>query len=162
MALFVDITDLYYKLLKKFGSGKLDYGKYLEEAKKILDFSDPKIIAYGCQEGNEASSFIKYIQSLGCITKYKCPYVLKIGNRDIKRCNWLVGISVDIFKEIFENDDTNIIIGVSNPDIIPLVKYLKEKSVSVTIFACNIPASLQKLTTCIEITEDLLENKKDV
>lgn len=156
MALFVDITDLYYKLLKKFGSGKLDYSKYFEEV-RTLAASGPTI-AYGCQENNEASSFIKYLRSLSFITKYKRPYVLKIGDRDIKRCSWLVGIAVDVFQSV-ENGDNNIVLGISNPDIIPLVKYLKERGISVTIFACSIPASLQRLTTCVEITEDLLEGK---
>lgn len=153
--LFVDITDLYYKLLKKFGNGKLNYEKYLSS------FDPDTKIAYGCQEENEAAPFIRYLRSLGFLTKYKHPYTLKIGDRDIKRCNWLVGITIDVVKAV-ESGAGHIVIGTSNPDIIPLVKYLRAKSIKVTIFACNIPKSLEGLCTIIEITEDNLNETNKI
>jgi len=150
MVVLVDISDIYYKLLKKFGNGKLNYVEYLKACGE-----QSTAIAYGCQEGNEANSFIRYLRSLGFFTKYKRPYTLRIGDREIKRCNWLVAMAVDAIK----SNDRHIILGTSNPDIIPLVKYLTEADIKVTILACNIPKSLQKLAECIEITEDMLENE---
>lgn len=149
MAILVDITDIYYKLLKKFGNGKLNYAKYLEKCG-----SKDNAIAYGCQENGEANSFIRYLRSLEFFTKYKRPYTLRISGREIKRCNWLVGMAIDAIK----SNDHQIVLGTSNPDIIPLINYLKEAGIEVTVFACNIPKSLQRLCNCIEISEDMLEN----
>jgi glutaredoxin-related protein len=154
MAIFVDITDLYYKLLKKFGSGKLDYEKYLEQ---IPDQDKQNKYAYGCQENNEAAPFIKYLRSLGFITKYKHPYTLKIGDRNIKRCNWLVGVAVDALTEK-NNGEVNFYFGVSNPDIAPLVKCLKRNKCNVEIVACNIPESLKRITKFREVTQEILES----
>ncbi len=154
MAIFVDITDLYYKLLKKFGSGKLDYEKYLSQ---IPDHDKQNKYAYGCQENNEAAPFIKYLRSLGFITKYKHPYTLKIGARDIKRCNWLVGVAVDALTEM-NKGEVNFYFGVSNPDIIPLVKCLKRNKCNVEIVSCNIPESLKRITKFREVTQEILES----
>jgi uncharacterized LabA/DUF88 family protein len=143
-------------LVKKFGSGKLDYAKYL--ASIGADISTA--VAYGCQEGNEAGSFIKYLRSIGFTAKYKRPYTLKISGRDIKRCSWLVGMTVDVF-DVIINDNPHIVLGTSNPDIIPLIKSLIAKNISVTVISCNIPPSIQKLCNTIEITEDLLEKTSE-
>jgi uncharacterized LabA/DUF88 family protein len=154
MAIFVDITDLYYKLLKKYGSGKLDYEKYLGQ---IIEGDQPSKYAYGCQEDNEAAPFIKYLRSLGFITKYKHPYTLKIGYRNIKRCNWLVGVAVDALSEM-NKGEVNFYFGTSNPDIIPLVKALKDNGCYVEVRACNIPESLKKIAVCVELGPELLES----
>jgi uncharacterized LabA/DUF88 family protein len=159
-AVFVDITDIYYRLVKKFGSGKLDYAKYLA----IFGPNISTAVAYGCQEDNEAGPFIKYLRSIGFITRYKRPYTLKISGRDIKRCSWLVGMAVDVFS-CFSDDNkesmNHVVLGTSNPDIIPLIKFLTERGIDVTVISCNIPPSIQKVCTTIEITEDLLEKTSE-
>ncbi|MFA5758557.1 MAG: NYN domain-containing protein [Clostridia bacterium] len=156
VATFIDITSLYYKLLKKFGSGKLDYAKYLKEVEKLTGQKSDSVIAYGCQENNEAAPFIKYLRSLNIFTKYKGPYVLKIGSRPIKRCNWLVGISMDVVKAV-ENGATTIVLGVSNPDIYPLVQYLVDKNIKVIVLSCNIPKYVSKICEPHEIAEELID-----
>lgn len=161
VSVFVDITDLYYKLLKVFKKGKLDYSKYLESIKTVTGSEIIMSVAYGCQNDSEATSFIGYLRSLGFVTRYKRPYVLKVGDRNIKRCNWLVGLSVDVIRSVVDSGVDKVVLCTSNPDILPLVKYLEEElKVEVTIYACLIAPNLARVAShTIEISEELLEDE---
>jgi len=160
VSVFVDITDLYYKLHRTFGSGKLDYVKYLDKVKEITGKEVATAVAYGCQDNNEAASFIGYLRSVGFKTKYKRPYILKVEERNIKRCNWVGSIAVDTIKD----EASTIVICSSNPDIMPIIKSLiDDYQKEVIIIACNIPSNLKNIlgNNAIEIEKELLENVSD-
>ena len=152
--LYVDISDLYFKLQKKFNVGKINYVKLKESVGDSLAIA----IAYGCQSENEASPFIHYLRSLGFITKYKKPYTLNIGDRKIQRCSWGVGVATDVMAGVASGDVDNIVICSSNPDLIPLYKKLVNQGIIVTVIGCNVPKSVNKyVTNVIELTLDDLE-----
>ena len=154
--LYVDISDLYFKLHKKFGIGKLNYINLKERCSDV----DTLLIAYGCQSENEASPFIHYLRSLGFITKYKKPYTLNIGDRKIQRCSWGIGVATDVLTGVYEDGIDNVIICSSNPDLIPLYKKLQKKGVTVTVMGCNVPKSVNKyVSQVIELQLSDLEKE---
>lgn len=56
-----------------------------------------------------------------------------------------------------------VVIGSSNPRIIPIVNYLKEKGIRVIIFSCNIPRHLRNAADVWwEISDRFLEEEKAV
>jgi uncharacterized LabA/DUF88 family protein len=155
--LYVDISDLYFKLQKKFGVGKLNYVLLKERCENLT-----LAIAYGCQSENEASPFIHYLRSLGFITKYKKPYTLNIGDRKIQRCSWGVGVATDVLTGVNDHSIDNVIICSSNPDLIPLYKKLGNLGINVTVIGCNVPKSVYKyVTNLIELSIDDLETKEE-
>lgn len=81
----------------------------------------------------------------------------KEHNREEKRrVNWGCGMAVDIVN-IVDRVDT-IIIGSSDPDLLPVVEFIKSKGVGVIIMAAGIHKDLKKACNqFVEISEDMLE-----
>jgi uncharacterized LabA/DUF88 family protein len=153
IGIFVDTTNLYRTVHKKF-KNKLCYDLYRE---KVTDlFGETELnLAYVMQIANEASGFIGCLRAAGFVTKTKRPLTFKVGDREIKRCNWHVEMLIDMFR----NDDLDcVILGSSDSELLPLVKFLEEQGVKVVILASLIPKRLAEAASkAIEITEDLLE-----
>lgn len=154
LGLFVDLGNIYYCVGKKFGVGsKLDYGLYMEEA-KLLSPTITRAIAYGAQISGEASDFISCLQKFGYDTRYRAPKEISKGI--FKRVTWVCGISMDIVRMIDKFD--HIVLGSSNPEFGPIIDWVKEKGVLVTLFACGIPRDLKdRVDRFIEIPKCLLE-----
>lgn len=154
--LLVDITDVYYRLKKQYDNGKLNFS-YLLEQLRTEGYEIEEAIAYGCQTDHEASSFIGFMKSIGFTTRYKHPYILKINGRQIKRCNWTTGIAVDAFRAVDKVD--TIIICSSNPDLLPLLKYLKdERGKEIVLLTVNPPANMEKASSKVmSLDETFLE-----
>ena len=152
IGIFTDVSDIYYKVNRKFDS-KLNYQAYIN---KILDKgSVHRAFAYVSQK---APSFITCLKSAGFEPKYKRPKIIRINNREIKHCDWGVGIAVDIIYHL--NDLDTVILGTSNPDFIPLIQWIKDCDIKVIIYACCVPISLQNVADeVIEITEEELEDE---
>lgn len=74
VGLFVDLSNLYYCVAKKF-NGKVDYAKYLNIA--IGTHSLYRAYAYGAQLGNEARYFLDRLEELGYEPRYKEPKQFK-------------------------------------------------------------------------------------
>lgn len=149
IGIFTDVSDIYYKVNRKFDS-KLNYQAYIDV---ILDRGQVfRAYAYISQK---APGFMTYLQHCGFEPKYKLPKII----REIKYCNWGIGITVDIIY-LLDKLDT-IVLGTSNPDFIPLVQWLRDQGKEVIIFACCVPVSLRKVASeVIEITEEGLEDDK--
>jgi uncharacterized LabA/DUF88 family protein len=158
IGVYVDTTNLYRTVNKKF-KNKLCYDLYLEKVVALFEESTVNI-AYVMQIANEASGFIGCLRAAGFTTKTKRPLTFKIGDREIKRCNWHVEMIIDMFRDIDELDC--VILGSSDSELLPLVKYLKEQGIKVVILASLIPKRLADAASkAIEITEDLLECPDD-
>jgi len=155
---FVDVGDLYHKL-HRYYNGKLNYELYLDYIERKFG-EITEAVAYGSQCENEAAGFITCLQSIGFDTKYKRPRIFKINDREIKRCDWGVKITIDAISSIKAGD--TIIFGISNTDYIPLIAYLRSCGAKVIIFASHVPKILYKIADkVIEITEDLFEEEED-
>jgi len=154
LRVYVDTGDIYHKM-QRYHSAKLDYGLYLDHIEELFGEID-EAIAYGSQSKNEATGFIACLQGIGFETKYKKPHIFKIDDREIRRCEWGVAISIDALRGI-EAGDT-VILGISNTDYIPLISYLRDFGVKVIIFAAHIPKVLSKIADkVIEIPDTLFE-----
>jgi uncharacterized LabA/DUF88 family protein len=162
IGIFVDTTNLYRTVYKKH-KNKLCYDLYREKVGKILGdhHSDELAIAYVMQVANEASGFIGCLRAASFLTKTKRPLTFSVGDREIRRCNWHVEMLVDVFKNIDKLG--TIILGSSDSELLPFVKFLKEEGVKVIILASLIPKRLAEVADqAIEITKDLLECQDEV
>lgn len=152
VAVFADVGNIYYCVGKKFEARKLDYRKYMEFVKNFGELY--QAYAYGSQVKDEAKNFILCLKQIGFMVKFR------EHDRDEKRrINWNCGVTVDIVN-VVERVDT-VILGSSDPDLLPVVEYIKSKGVGVIIIAAGIHRDLKKsCNQFVEISEDMLEEVK--
>ena len=159
IGVFVDVSNLYYCIHKKYKGRKLDYRKYLAF---IKDLGDMQVaIAYGSQMNNQASAFVYCLKAIGFNTKFKSPKTyVNLGETGIRRkADWDVGIAIDIVKMIDRLD--MVILGSGDGDMLPVVEWAMDKGVDVVVLASGISRDLKdKATKFIEIPESLLEVDK--
>lgn len=156
--IFVDTTNLYRTVHKKFRR-KLCYDRYRDHVNEVFGETDVNV-AYVMQIATEAKGFIGCLRAAGFITKSKRPLTFRVGDREIKRCNWHVELLIDIFRNIEDLD--RVIIGSSDSELLPLVNYLEELDIEVIIMATNVPKRLAEAASSVhEITEELLEDEDE-
>jgi uncharacterized LabA/DUF88 family protein len=152
VAVFSDVGNLYYCIGKKFEARKLDYRRYMEYVKTFGEVY--QAYAYGSQVKDEAKNFVLCLKQIGFMTKFK-----EHDREEKRRVNWGAGIAIDVVN-VVERVDT-VIIGSSDPDLLPVVEYIKSKGVSVIIIAAGIHRDLKKAcNSFVEISEDMLEEAK--
>jgi len=156
VGVFVDITNLYYCVGKKWPNRRLDFEKLLgriqEGNSKVV-----RAFAYGTQTKDEANSFKNYLKKIGFDAKYKKSRFQVQG--ETCRSNWDVGLTVDVCRILDRLD--SVIICSSNPELIPLLQYIKSRGIRVVVFACGICKLVRKhCDEYVEITEDLLYRKE--
>jgi uncharacterized LabA/DUF88 family protein len=158
IGVFVDVSNLYYCIGKKYEYRKLDYRKYLNF---ISDFGElVKVIAYGSQLSNEAAGFIHCLEKTGFQTKFKTVKTFNSENELRRKADWDVGIAMDIVNMIDRFD--MVILGTADGDLEPVVDWAIRRGVDVVILACGISRDLkEKATKFIEIPESLLESAKE-
>lgn len=153
---FVDVSNIYYCLGKKFENQRLDYAKYLKTIKDLgaLHFAN----AYGAQIDNEAERFIHLLEQLGYTPKYKSPksYSNTVDASKFRRkADWDVGIAIDIVKTIARMDV--LVLGTADGDLAPAVEWARDQGVEVLVFACGISRELKNVASrWVEITEEYL------
>lgn len=158
IGVFVDLVSQFSRVADYFPGEKIDYDEYLRRVEDLGPIT--KAIAYGASVGDEANSFIKCLEDKGFDVKYVNARVFN-GKSIIKYTDRSTDIIVDIIK-MMDRIDT-VVIGSSNINITPFLIYLKEKGITVIIFACNVPKDMRN--ACDEywdITEHYLENKRYV
>lgn len=147
LGIFLDVGNLYYCIGKKFDKRKLDYRKYLKYVEDLGETT--RATAYGCQLNNEAVGFVHCLKQIGLQTKFKTVKTHK--------SNWDVGLSIDIVR-MSERIDI-VILGSSNPNLVPVVEYVTQLGVDVIVVACGISKELKDVATdFIEIPESMLED----
>ncbi len=155
VGVFVDTTNLYRTVYRKY-KGKLCYGEYLEQVTKDRELF--VAMAYGMYIGN-TDGFISCLSSAGFVTNFKRPRILEIHDVKIKKCDWGVGLAMDVVSSI--NDLDLVIIGSSDYNLLPLIRWIKNEGVDVTIVASLIPKPLKDMATSyLEIPEDWLEEEE--
>lgn len=147
-AVFVDVSNIYYCINKKFPGRKLDYEKYLDTVTSGHELV--RASAYGSQVNEEAHGFITCLKKIGYQPTFK-----SVG-QSTRRINWDAAIAVDIIKLIDRVD--RVVIGSASPDILPIVNWLKERGIVVEIVACGVNKELkQAATSWVDLEEDSLE-----
>jgi len=159
IGVFVDVSNLYYCISKKFDKRKLDYRKYM---KFIQDFgSISHAIAYGAQLKNEAVGFIHCLKQIGFEPKYKSPKDYHNKDNFKRKADWDVGIAIDVVRMIDHLD--MVILGTADGDLTPLVEWVKERGVEIVVLSCGISRELKDVANkYIEIPESMLEDARDV
>lgn len=146
-AVFVDVSNIYYCINKKFPGRKLDYEKYIE---RVAGSELVKAYAYGSQVNEEAHGFITCLKKIGYTPVFK-----SIG-QSTRRINWDAAMAVDIFKLVDRVE--RVVIGTASPDILPIVNWLKDRGIVVEIVACGINKELKAAANSwTDLEEDALE-----
>lgn len=158
VGVFVDIGNLYHCTNKKFGGRKLDYKKYLDSVVGENDIIY-RAIAYGIQVKDEASKFISCLRHYGYETKYRKPKVYKSEEKEVlRRVPWGVGIAMDVVRIVSNNKLDVVVLGSSEPELVDLVDWVKERGVKCIVASCGIPRELREAADLyVEIAEVLLE-----
>jgi uncharacterized LabA/DUF88 family protein len=156
VGVFVDVANIYNNVGKRFVGKKLNYQRYLEQARSYGNIY--RAIAYGLEQGKEATNFKIALRHLGFETKYK-P-LPSSQPEDLKKCSWNVGIAMDIVR-IIEKLDT-VVIGSNDAALADLVHYIKERGRRCIILGCNIQKELREACNqYVEIREELMEMKNE-
>lgn len=163
-ALLVDVSNIYYCISKKWPGEKLDYDKFLNYIEE--EFGDlRRAIAYGYQMSDEAQSFITCLKTIGFDVVYqKLKPKFKASDEESSRTEYKkpdqnVGIAMDAVR-ISDKVDT-IVIGSSDPDLVPLVQWIKDQGLRCIIVAVGISKELKdSCNRYIEIPRSLLEENK--
>lgn len=158
-AMFIDISNLYYCVGKRFEGRKLDYQKLMDLAGSFGPLH--RATAYGAQVKDEATSFITCLRKIGYDTKYKEPRSDGEGDkRSIRKADWEVGIAIDVVRLVGRVDV--IVLCSANAMFAPLVHWVKDQGVRVVVVACGISRELKdSADQWAEIGEDLLEEAKN-
>jgi len=155
VGIFVDVSNLYYCVAKKFEGRKIDYEKYLNtlEDNTPEDSGVTEYRAYGTKIEDEAKAFIRRLNALGFTTKF-------IRTTKTRSTSLNVNITVDIIRSL--NNLDIIVLGSSSREMIPLVNYLREQGKEVYILACGVCNELRNVCTKpLEIDVDELETTKE-
>ena len=150
IGIFVDVSNIYYCINKKFGtSNKLDYKKFYDYVKSFGEIQ--QATAYGLQSRHQAIPFIACLKDTGFNTKYMEPDAKK-------RNSWNVGIAIDIVQSIDKLD--MIILSSSDNNLQPAVSWALNKGVDVIVLATGISRELKdSASRFIEIPESMLEER---
>lgn len=156
VGVFVDISNLYHCVGKKFPNRKLDYSKLRE----LIVENDIlfRAIAYGVQTSNEASKFIERLRRFGYEPKYKQVRVIQIGDEEPKyiKTNWNVGMTLDVVSMLDKLDV--IVICSSDPELVPLVEYIKARGLKCIVASAGISRDLRiAASSYIELDDTVLE-----
>jgi uncharacterized LabA/DUF88 family protein len=158
VGVFVNSSLLFYVVQSEFKrvvpNSRIDYKAYLEQA--IGEDRLYRAFAYGAQIENEAAGFIECLQRTGFETRY-VPAKQVNGKNHVLDTDRNMDLALDVIR-ILDRLDT-VVIGSNDPNLIPLVKYLKERGLKVVIFAARIPRELARAANEVrEITEMVLEH----
>lgn len=147
VGIFVDVSDLYHRLCRRYRGRKLDYQKFYNF---VSDFGQiVQAQAYGSQTKSGASRFISAIKSVGFYPKYK----------EEANYNWNVGIAIDILTMADRLD--MVVIASSSGELEPVVKWCRDHGIDVVVFGCGVAQSVSDVANeSIEIPESLLENHR--
>lgn len=159
VGVFVDLSNLYHCVGKKYPNHKLDYSKLRD----LLVGNDIlfRAIAYGVQTGNEASKFIERLRRFGYEPKYKQVRIIQIGEEEPRyiKTNWNVGMTLDVVSMIDKLD--TIVICSSDPELVPLVEYIKARGLKCIVASAGISRNLRiTASSYLELDETVLEEQQ--
>lgn len=155
VAVFADVSNLFYGIRKKFPNRKLNYKLYL--TKLCQDFQLFRAFAYGSTISGDEFPFIYNLKYCGFETRFRKA---KIFDGKIERVNWNLVMALEVARVIDKVDI--IILGSSDPEIVPLIQWIKEKGIQVYIYTANAGKKMRRVCDkFLSIEEDLLEISKN-
>jgi len=156
IGLFVDTPNLFYCAGKKFDGRRLDYQKLLNLISEQGDIF--RAIAYGVQRNTEAEPFIHVLKHLGFETRFKEPREVRIAEKSVPIVQWEAGICCDIVRTLNRVDV--VILASSNPNLVEVVRLVRESGMQCIVIAIGIPRDLRaEASRTIELDESILSDK---
>jgi len=153
VGLFVDVSNVYYCMIKKYGKGqKLNYSALLAYVRALGNLN--VCVAYeSVMPGRSglAKNFTKHLASLGFTVRTKRVKTFKESDTLIShKADWDVGIAVDMIKHLDHYDIA--VLSCADGDMRELVEYLVAHGKQVIVLACGISSDLKESATrCVEI-----------
>lgn len=143
IAVYAEVSSLYYFVAKKWPGKKLDYKALL--AKLADGNSLYRAFAYGSHKDNQANSFIACLRHIGYEPKFAHgPF------------NWNVEMTLDVVRLIDKLDV--VYLCTNDRELIPLINWIREHGVKTVIVGVNVNRDLRETADgFLEITESLLE-----
>lgn len=146
IGLFIDVNNIYYSLIRKHNK-KLDYEAYY---KYVADLGEiTQALIYGTYD-ESVRGFLTRMRTIGFLAKYK------ESPSPRHRVHWHTGICMDVVNMIDRLD--MVVIGCADPNIEPLLTWIRSRGVDAVVFASCINHILKEsVTQYIEIPESMLE-----
>lgn len=153
VGIFVDVTHQFTAAQERYGK-RINYAKYLELA--VNGESLHCAYAYGAQVSTEAQGFIKRLRALGYEPRYQQAPVGVEQKADLNAADFSVEMTLDIIRNLERLDC--VVLGTSDERFVPLIRFLQERGLKVSIFACKIHTLLSEFANkAQELPEDILE-----
>lgn len=144
----LDTGNLHYCVRRTYQGRRIDYKKILDTWCSEIE-GEVAISAFGAIANKSAYSFRDALYHYGFTVHFKEL------NDKVKYYNPMIDIVLEAVNNA--NRVSCIILGTSNQEFMPLIHWLKARSILVGIWACNISIELQKLVNFHkEITEEIL------
>jgi uncharacterized LabA/DUF88 family protein len=158
VGVFVNVNNQFYAVAQQHRGAKVDYAAYLKSA--VGDGVLHRAFAYGVQMKEEAAPFIGCLRQMGYEPKYRQARMID-GRPSIRSTDWNMGIAMDVMRHVPKLDV--VVLGSNDPDLVPLVLYLKERAIKVVILSCRVGNELREAADeVIEINDGILEKKMEV
>jgi uncharacterized LabA/DUF88 family protein len=142
----VDVNNLYFNLDKKCNR-RLDYKNYLASIRE--KYHVHRAYAYGVTPNDEAIKFVHALKKIGFEPEF---IEIKVGESFIP--DWAVTITLAAVRAIDRVDA--ILIGSSDRKLIPLYRWLAEKSIESYVYACGVPKAVREVVNTYQEIEDSL------
>jgi uncharacterized LabA/DUF88 family protein len=153
VGVFVDVTHQFTAVQERY-SKRINYEKYLERA--VGGESLHCAYAYGAQVSTEAQGFIKRLRAFGYEPKYQQAPVGIEQKANLNAADFAVEMTLDVVRHMERLD--SVVLGTNDERFVPLIRYLQERGLRVSIFACKIHASLCEFANrAAELPEEILE-----
>jgi uncharacterized LabA/DUF88 family protein len=145
-AIFVDLTNLFQYVSRRYSGQRINYQHYYKWVKETYG-EVLGAFAYASEISEELRPFYKALEHIGFQVKYKPPQ---------KWMRWTCGIAMDIAR-IVDNVDV-IVIGSSDANLADAVEFVKERGKKCVVLACCISKGMKDAASkYIEINGEFLE-----
>lgn len=133
----------------------LNYGEYLNAC------TDPDTelvyskLAYGtCANQENMRGFQGMLKALGFTTKFKEPIEYKDKETQEIKQRWIatnVDLTVDVMNIVITSQKIDkVVIGCAQPEILPVINWLKERGIEVVLFAYGIPRKMREAANRVQ------------
>ncbi len=141
--LFVDTGNLYYCVGKRFPDKKINYDAYFRFVEDTFGRID-RAIAYVSEINHKSGNFQAYLKDVGFEVVTKKPTKRKVLDKVIYTTSWLVEMTYQIVITDDPDPSTQIILGSSQIDFLPVLM-----KIPVHVVAAGIPKIFNKYASSV-------------
>lgn len=158
VAVFNDLINQYVSLQNIWPGFRVNYSAYLPTA--VGDQTLVRAHAYSAQKCNEAAKFSIHLKSLGYEVYFRSA-IIRNGKANISMTELASNLITDAIALWWEEGYDTIIIGSSDEKLLPMVKYLKSKTVKIVVYTVEFSNRLLRAADEVKfIDESVIERRK--